>query len=483
MPQETLNGLLWEFGDGSSTVGFRRAWTELDGDFLGVSANEALWDRAKSPLWRAQLWLDARLRPTGLNLGVGGSVLNAQFGSTAGADTNDPEFLAHTGENWLHTPSHWENHLRSTLQYPAATPVVDIRWKGARTLGASSAPFGFWGGASLRSIYVRHVAGGQIGVIWTPDGVFANRVEAQSTVVAPDSGTFRVTVDATTANYQVFFYTSTDDGATWSQLGAGVAGTSVAPGIYGGGDELRVANIAAAGWGHHRLDELKLLAGIDGTPFFEFDAKNDIVNGDAATVTSTSGHTLTVYRPATGRKTVLVTRPTWLFGGDDYMEVANNALLEFGDGESFTLILAMRHWQATVAGSQAFAGMWAQFSGDPAYRGYSLHAEEAVGNILRAQVRDAGATVVGVPWLPGLQLVGMRSDRQANAMHVFRNDTFSAAVVPRTPDLNGAMPFRVGRHSAGGTHYADMEVFGVAVFREALSDADVARIAEYYRAI
>jgi hypothetical protein len=63
-----------------------------------------------------------------------------------------------------------------------------------------------------------------------------------------------------------------------------------------------------------------------------------ITTGAATSFTAVTGQTVTINRSTSGRKTVAVTQPTWLFGTDDYMEV-NNRYMAKPDGTGNYLYL------------------------------------------------------------------------------------------------------------------------------------------------
>jgi hypothetical protein len=71
----------------------------------------------------------------------------------------------------------------------------------------------------------------------------------------------------------------------------------------------------------------------------------------------------------------------------------------------------------------------------------------------------------------------------ADNLIVYLNGTAGTAVTDTTTGLiNSADVFRIGRLSGAGTEYADMELLGVAIFRRALSAAEISVITSYYQA-
>ena len=85
------------------------------------------------------------------NLGTGGSVLDAQFGSSSSSNTNEPLALAHTGENYLYLPGVSGNN--ATVPDSAAldlTTEADIQVRIAFDDWTPAAPCADNDGASAR---------------------------------------------------------------------------------------------------------------------------------------------------------------------------------------------------------------------------------------------------------------------------------------------------------------------------------------------
>jgi hypothetical protein len=63
-----------------------------------------------------------------------------------------------------------------------------------------------------------------------------------------------------------------------------------------------------------------------------------ITTGAATSFTAVTGQTVTINRSTSGRKTVAVTQPTWLFGTDDYMEVNNRYMAHSTADENYVYL-------------------------------------------------------------------------------------------------------------------------------------------------
>lgn len=418
------------------------------------------------------------------NLGTGGSVLDAQYGSTVAPNTNEPLLLGHTGENYLYL-SGVAGNFASTPDAAALdiTGDIDIR---VRVLPDDLAAvsngdlFAKWSVAASVSWGLVRLTAGTLRLYWSADGTAV--LSADSTAAYTFSGSptwVRVTLDVDNgaAGRDIKFYTS-PDGTTWTQLGATVtqagttsifSGTSV---IHIGSNGL-VAPIAA------KFYRAQVLNGIGGTTVFDADFTTSITSGAQTTFTESSANaaTVTINRSTAGRKSCAVVRPVWLLGTDDFFEVADNALLDFGASDSFTVVAVVRDWGTSgtrslvtkvSAPSPSFAG-YALYQGssstyweveDAAVQSYTLRSYSAGGLLMQAGVRNTATDQVTLVDKTGSATV---------------TDTTTAS-------LSNAVAFQIGRFAGATPYYADAELLAVAVFRRALSASELAAIAAYYGA-
>jgi hypothetical protein len=206
-----------------------------------------------------------------------------------------------------------------------------------------------------------------------------------------------------------------------------------------------------------------------------------ITSGAQATFTESSSNaaTVTINRAAAGRKSVAVTRPVWLFGTDDYMEVADNALLNMDASQSFTVLAVVRQWATPTS----YGRYIDKKNGGGIGVGYSLSNE--LTNFTSASFLGDGVTQVG---RPGTALVaGAASvvigvtDRTAQTQTTYANTTASATTsTAALGALTNALPMRIGVSAASLSSYQDFELLAIAVFRRALSATEIAAINTYY---
>jgi hypothetical protein len=267
------------------------------------------------------------------NLGTAGSLLPTTLGSSTAADSNDPKFLDHTGTNYVYLPGVAGNRLSIPDAANLDTTDLDFRIRisldsptttGNYASRLVSDPnrawlFGYTGGTTAA----------RMSLAWYPTGSAASAISVGGTVgyensyTAGQSHWARVTLDVDNGagGYVVKFFTAPDSTTvptSWTQVGTTITGgtTTSLPNITSGIDISQ--STAFLG----KVFRAQLMDGIDGTAIVDIDT-SVITAGSATSFTAVTGQTVTINRSTSGRKTVAVTQPTWLFGTDDYMEVNN----------------------------------------------------------------------------------------------------------------------------------------------------------------
>ena len=428
-------------------------------------------------LGNATLWLDAAGSTPGeqfaRNRGTGGEALNARYGSTASADTNDPLVLPWNGENYIYLSGITGN--RMTVPPSAAPNVVGDTEIVVRCNNAD------WSSGFFQILVSKTGAGYELYV--SPTGYLeanlnsgvAGGTKTFSTQVLPplrDGETYwlrvAIDVDNGSGGTTATFYYAADqpsEPSAWTLVQAVTVAGTLAP--VGNNDFLFIGDRSAGAsypW-HGSVYRAIVKNGIGGSAVFDFNAAVNIVTGSESTFAATTGQTVTVTRTATGRKTVLVTRPVWLLGTDDYMEIPDNPLLDFAAGESFTVMGVYRYWGSTdgyiLDKSAALDG----------FRLRPLAATD-LGQFLLYQSpfpSDFVATTKG----PLIGLFGVR-DVAADKVYAARTVIGAGVADTTTGSLNNASSMLVG---GVGT---DMECVAVALFRRALTAAEIAAINAYY---
>jgi hypothetical protein len=326
----------------------------------------------------AVLWLDTArsvaAETTMVNYGKGGSALNATYGSSAGADTNDPLLLTHSGTNYLYLPGLAGSSVSCTAPGTAVSYAATPVGGGGDTTGAAT------GGAAF----------------------------------------------------------------TFSTAGS---------------------------WSSVRL----LNAGGSTVAQFTVNA------GNQTALTDSFGVVWALNRSTSGRKSVAVVRNVLLFGTDDYLQIADNDLLDFGASDSFTVMVSWRE-HATVPSFARYVS-----KSQTASPGWEFLHNSTIPGRSYITITDGAATT------DTSGRAGTYAQGSANTVVAVRNtaaDTLlhynngvaagSAATDTTTGTLANSAPVRIGRASGAGANYADMELISVAIWRRALSTNEIATAVARY---
>jgi hypothetical protein len=452
---------------------------------------------AETLLAEGPFWIDARLSQTVnghvTNLGTAGSALDARYGSTAGADTNDPLFLPHDGVNYFYVPT--ANHNRCEVPDSPdweATVNIDVRVAVAADSwanGANQDPIGhdFGSGGTDRSWYLRITAGGAVTVALQGSGgsgFYTTPTALPAGVFTPGSlRCLRFTYVVSSGAVQVLYKTTTESTAAadlTSNSGWTVHGTgNISAGALTNNPALPLRFPFAPNAVIGKFYAVSVTT--DGVQRFLFDSAADITSPSATSFTATSGQTVSVLRHTSGCKSTLVTRPIWLFGTDDYFEVPNHADLNFGAGQQFTVIAVRRGW--ATAGTTAVIAKRASLS-TPSDPGWQLQRNVSGSDLkLRTQVSDGttNATADSTAETLGNLSVHVVTRDSGGVIRSRRNgEPTGSTTATLSGSLTNSEVMRIGRLSGAGTSYADMELVAAAVIRRALTNDEIADIAHYY---
>jgi hypothetical protein len=175
---------------------------------------------------------------------------------------------------------------------------------------------------------------------------------------------------------------------------------------------------------------------------------------------------------------VAVVAPVWLFGTDDYMEVPDSDLLDFGATDSFTVIAATRRWNTQATGpiiaktdttAATTAGWLLMYA--TANRSTFIVAD-GTNRILAENSNAASGSLV--------TSVGVR-DVASDTGISYVNGVATAAADPTTATSVNALTMRVGRLSGAGANYLDGEGHSFAVFRRVLTVAEVQQVSDWMK--
>ena len=272
------------------------------------------------------------------NLGSAGALLPTTVGSSLAADSNDAKFLAHDGTNYVYTPGVASNFLSVPDETALdITGDIDVRVRVALddwTPSSINSIFNKWTAAGAQQSWFLYVlTDGTLRFSWSTTG--SDTLDAVSTVATgiADGAVkwIRATLDVNNgaSGRDIKFFTS-DNGTTWTQLGSTVtqAGTTS---IFSSTSGLQLGAISSTSFPvAGKFYRAQIFSDItETTKVLDVDT-SVITAGSATSFTAVTGQTVTINRSSSGRKTVAVTQPTWLFGTDDYMEVNNRYMAHTG---------------------------------------------------------------------------------------------------------------------------------------------------------
>lgn len=304
------------------------------------------------------------------------------------------------------------------------------------------------GGFALNACY-----GGNIGVATTNDPLWLDkRADQPSYVYLPGSAsnTIGCTAPAGTASYAA--YPASGAAATTGAASAG-AFTLQTTGSWKQLDLLDAGSAVLASF---------------------------IANNSAGTgYTDAYSVAWTIARSTSGRKSVLVTRPVWLFGTDDYMEVPNHPLLDMPNNQSMTVIAIMRSWATQVSSSRYID------KSNTTDTGWSLQ-NQSTNAAIWGSVDDGPNQVarngLSTYTLGNLTSIGFVANRTTQVLQTFSNNTFSAsASIAGVAGCQNRLPMRIGSNAAcAGGAFVTMELAAAAIFRRTLTTGELATICTYY---
>ncbi len=419
---------------------------------------------------------------------------NAQFGSTSGVDTNDPQFLAYSGEQYLSLPGVSGNFvsvpdsvplsITGDLELIARLSMAD--WSPAATTTIITS---FQTTADQRRFRWQVNTSGAMVLAWTTDGTSGTAVTAQSSsnisASANDTLWIRTTIDV--SGFTVQHFTSTDttnnpNDVTWVQLGNDITGGATS--IHDGTQPFNMgANIAGTG---NLLDgtfhRIQMVNGIGGTVEFDADFTDTAAVQEpfaSFSEKSSNAATVTINRSATGRKSTVVDRPMFLLGTDNFFEIPDDAGLNFDETEDFTIMAAVRG-DYTIATTGGLIDKM-DFG---AHAGYRLTVNS--GGVLRFVIEDDAASAIFDQAFLATDFTaaiyaGVRDQTGNDDIEAFTDGVGSGSPTDDTTatTLADASVLRFGSDS-GVTPAAfwDGEIHAVVLWREALSDNEIIEAGE-----
>jgi hypothetical protein len=422
-----------------------------------------------------------------VNLGTGGSDLNGQNGSTASADSNDARFLDWPGDNagnYVYLPGVTGNFL--SVPDEAALDIngdIDIRLRVALDDWTPSVVnrlvTKFSSAAGNYSYQFSIGTSGLLRLSWSANGTAVISKDATAATGLADGSVkwVRATLDVDNgaSGNDVKFFLS-DDGIAWTQLGATVT-TATATSIYSGNANLKVGAFQDAGVEPvvGKVYRAVVKNGIDGTTVLDIDT-SVITSGSVTSFTALTGQTVTIARSTSSRKSVAVVSPVWLMGTDDYFRVLDNALLDFGSSDDFTIVAAFRAWDTNGGVRISKTGTLTTTPG------YEARFRRGSGSLI-AYASDGVSFNQESDTLTGegqVKTVAMIVDRTAQTISIWNDGTFAAspASIAGYGSFANVDNLNVGRTLST---YSDVELVSATTYRRKLSETELDQIKSYYQ--
>lgn len=166
------------------------------------------------------------------------------------------------------------------------------------------------------------------------------------------------------------------------------------------------------------------------------------------------------------------------FDGSQYFAIADNALLDFGLSDSFTVLVDAETSDVTPGSYMPMAGK--QLTLGAGNAGYLLYLQTD-GN-LYAYIADGSAAsfdAVGGPTNDSRFAGALRRSVPADQVEAFFDGTGSGSPSTdgSTATLANSQPFTIGTKGAKTTHFFTGKIYNVAVWPSALSGDDLAAAA------
>lgn len=258
---------------------------------------------------------------------------------------------------------------------------------------------------------------------------------------------------------------------------APAAATSFAATPLGGGADTTGAVTGGALFAFSTVGSWSRVRLLDGA--LTIVADFTVNSGSQTGLTDAYGVVWTINRATSGRKSVAVVRPVLLFGTDDYLEVADNDLLDFGASQDMTLLWIGRQWGNTAG---MFRAMLAKMSSIGFAPGWCIIGSSFEG-LVQYRTRDASTQVAptSLSITAGANAAAF-AVRQGTShrLTVSNNGTSSTnAIVATALDTTNTTAVRIGANVTGGQLW-EGELVAAAVWRRALNANEIATIVNRY---
>jgi len=414
---------------------------------------------------------------------------HAQFGSTGGADSNDPVFVDYSteGEQGVFRPvssdysgSIWtadDAHARITGDQELHYDVALHDWVVASdqifwVKRGSDADIDFTFGINNGYLFVtRRVSNTNVTYTSSAAISFTDGVRRK----------LRVTFDQDNGSSQseCRFYWRVLDTDGWTELGT--AQTDANTGATDASDGwLNIIGMLSASAPVGVFYDIKAYSDLGSTLAHHSDFVNESLASNATSYVENSSNavTMTITRNNVAEVGV-VNRNLMYVENDDYFEVADHADLDFGAADDFTFAVAFRPIDNPTSTQYLIAKVEDDGSANPGYR-IKQNSNETC-TVYISESSNAAVDVTGDAGTGGSEVtvVGVRNTTDDD-LEAFLNGTGtgSPGTDGTTATLANALPLRFGATSSAtpSLYMTGGYLIAAAIFNTALSDADIAAL-------
>lgn len=390
-------------------------------------------------------------------------------------------WLEHTGTNYVYLP----NATGNSVSVPDAAALditgnIDIRAYVALddwTPSAQNYLVSKWSTGQLSYVLLINQSDGRPMLYWSTNGTssIARTATVSPTVADGQALWIRATldVDNDAGGHDVMFYTSTD-GVTWTQLGSTVT-TAGTTSIFSGTSTVFAGGGSFAG----KLYRAQIYSGIDGTKVLDIDTS--VVTESSTSFTAVTGQTVTINRSGLTYQTAPIVRSGYLVAGPTYtFRPSTYSLLDFGASDSFTVLVFARVWNTPLS-YRRFIDKWNFGAGNGGWSVQSL--DTTLGTFVILDDGPSNVITSGQAFTNGsLQAVGFVVNRQTGRITRVVQSEVDSVFIGALGSFSSDVFMRIGGYFySGGGAYGDMEFFGAAVFRRALTAVEISEISRYYQ--
>jgi hypothetical protein len=289
-------------------------------------------------------------------------------------------------------------------------------------------------------------------------------------------------VDNGASGYDLKFFTS-DDGITWTQLGTTVTGGTTTN-IRATLGQVNIGNRrTGTDLARGKFFRAQVLNGIGGTLVFDANFENSITSllQTSFTESSTNGATVTINRSGSTFRSAGVIDAGYLYpGATNTFSNSTTSFLDFNATDSFTILAVARQW----ATPNSF-GVFFEKTQLPPFNGYSFTQS---GTAFRPEItiRDGVNTSTNSSGTPTSSsgtttAYSMILNRSNQTLYFNINGTSSATVgTSSVGNITSYFPLAIGRRTYTPGLYNDMEFIAGAIFRTALTTAQLRQVANYF---